>query len=56
VGARGTTLAKTPEMDKPTAHPASDREPSIFLISLHMIMWTALLCGLIMVMVVYMLN
>lgn len=33
-----------------------DREPSIFLISLHMIMWTNLVCGLVMVLVVVMLN
>ncbi len=38
------------------ASPTAGREPSIFLISLHMIMWTNLLCGLIMVMVVYLLN
>jgi hypothetical protein len=35
---------------------ASDREPSIFLIALHIVMWTTLGCGLIMVMVVVMLN
>jgi hypothetical protein len=34
----------------------SDREPSIFLISLHILMWTTLGCGLIMVLVVVMLN
>lgn len=39
----------------PAAAPA-DREPSIFLISLHMIMWTNLVCGLVMVLVVVMLN
>jgi hypothetical protein len=35
---------------------SGDREPSIFLITLHIVMWTNLLCGLIMVMVVVMLN
>jgi len=35
---------------------SGDREPSIFLIALHIVMWTNLLCGLIMVMVVVMLN
>jgi hypothetical protein len=34
----------------------SPREPSIFLISLHIIMWTLLVCGFVMVMVVVMLN
>jgi hypothetical protein len=32
------------------------REPSIFLIALHIVMWTTLGCGLIMVMVVVMMN
>jgi hypothetical protein len=36
--------------------PAPTREPSIFIISLHIVMWTLLVCGLVMVMVVYMLN
>lgn len=41
----------------PAAPPVpGDRDPSIFLIALHIIMWTNLLCGLIMVMVVVMLN
>lgn len=35
---------------------SGDREPSIFLIALHIIMWTTLGCGLIMVMVVVMMN
>jgi hypothetical protein len=35
---------------------ASTREPSIFLISLHILMWTLLVCGVVMVMVVVMLN
>lgn len=33
-----------------------EREPSIFLITLHIIMWTNLTCGVIMVLVVAMLN
>jgi hypothetical protein len=36
--------------------PVPLREPSIFLIGLHIVMWTVLVCGLVMVMVVYMLN
>ncbi len=39
-----------------SASASADREPSIFLISLHIIMWTTLLCGLVMVLVVVMLN
>jgi hypothetical protein len=35
---------------------AGGREPSIFLIALHIVMWTTLGCGLIMVMVVVMMN
>jgi hypothetical protein len=51
----GTSLAYLSRMDEsPVA--VSTREPSIFLISLHIVMWTTLTCGMVMVMVVYMLN
>jgi hypothetical protein len=62
----GTSLAIAAEMNDdsallpsaaaPTGTPVVERDPSIFLVSLHMIMWTNLVCGLVMVLVVVMLN
>jgi hypothetical protein len=40
-------------MEGPTA---ANQEPSIFLISLHIVMWTVLVGGFVMVLVVFMLN
>ncbi|MEZ4362996.1 MAG: hypothetical protein R3B48_22585 [Kofleriaceae bacterium] len=37
--------------------PSAERpEPSILIIGLHLVMWTVLVCGLVMMMVVIMLN
>ncbi len=42
-------------LDSTAVAPAA-REPSIFLISLHILMWTNLVCGFVMMLVVFLLN
>ncbi len=41
----------TPESESPP-----EGQLSIFLVSLHIVMWTVLVCGFVMMMVVFMLN
>ncbi len=43
-------------LDASASPTAPAREPSIFLISLHILMWTNLVCGFVMMLVVFMLN